>query len=371
MTDTDPTQLPPRRAPLMQRLRLPLMIAGPVFVLGFAAWFYVTGGRHQETEDAYVQSARVAISANVAGRVVELAVHDNQRVEQGDLLYRLDDAPLRISVDAADARLANARLEVEALKANWRQRRSEVASAREAFAFQQSESARQKRLLASSIASQAAVDRATHALDDARGALSSAEQRANAVLAQLGGDADIAPERHPSVRQAQAALDAAKLDLSYATVYAPVDGVVTRVERLQVGNYVAAHAPVFALVATDDVWVEANFKEDQLAHMQPGQEATIRIDSYPGRVFHGQVASLSPGTGSQFSLLPPENATGNWVKVVQRVPVRIELSADESEAQVALHAGLSANVEVDTRWQRHLFGASRSEPLPAVPTAQR
>jgi membrane fusion protein, multidrug efflux system len=362
------------RPSLLQRLRLPLMIGGPVLVLAIAAWFYVTGGRHQETEDAYVQAARVAVSGNVAGRVVELAVHDNQRVQAGDLLYRVDDAPLRIAVESAEARLAGARLEVEALKANYRQMRSEVASAREALRFQQSEAARQKRLLASNIASQSAVDRAMHALDDARGALASAEQRANAVLAQLGGEADIAPERHPSVRQAQAALDAAKLDLSYATVSAPMDGVVTRVERLQVGNYVAAHAPVFALVATHDVWIEANFKEDQLAHMQPGQEATIRIDSQPGRVFRGRVASVSPGTGSQFSLLPPENATGNWVKVVQRVPVRIEFAEDETaarDASLALHAGLSATVEVDTRWQRHLFRTSASEPEPVVPTASR
>jgi membrane fusion protein (multidrug efflux system) len=133
---------------------------------------------------------------------------------------------------------------------------------------------------------------------------------------------------------------------------------------LQVGNYVAAHVPVFALVATGNVWIEANFKEDQLAHMKPGQQARITIDSHPGQRFTGRVVSLSPGTGSQFSLLPPENATGNWVKVVQRVPVRIEL--ENADPQLALHAGLSASVDVDTRWQRRLFSAAGYAPVEAV-----
>jgi membrane fusion protein, multidrug efflux system len=174
---------------------------------------------------------------------------------------------------------------------------------------------------------------------------------------------------HPGVQAAQAALDRARLDLSYASVLAPADGVVTRVEALQVGNYVAAHTPVFALVSTGDVWIEANFKEDQLAHMRPGQEASVEIDSFPGRRFRGRLASVSPGTGSQFSMLPAENATGNWVKVVQRLPVRIELLP--ADRDVALHAGLSATVNVDTRWQRHLFRSAALEPPAPEALARR
>jgi membrane fusion protein (multidrug efflux system) len=361
------TESPPTPT-LLQRLRVPLMILGPLVVLVLALYFYFTGGRHQSTNDAYVQAARVAISSNVAGRVVEVAVRDNQPVRRGDLLYRLDDAPFGIAVREAQAQLAAATLQVDSLKANYRQRSSQTTAARQAFEFQESELARQRKLLSSGIASQAAVDRATHALDDARGALATAQQEASAVLAQLGGDANIAPAQHPGVQAAQAALDRARLDLSYASVLAPADGVVTRVEALQVGNYVAAHTPVFALVSTGDVWIEANFKEDQLAHMRPGQEASVEIDSYPGGRFRGRVASVSPGTGSQFSMLPAENATGNWVKVVQRLPVRIELLPTDRD--VALHAGLSATVDVDTRWQRHLFRSAALEP-PAPETLAR
>jgi membrane fusion protein (multidrug efflux system) len=160
--------------------------------------------------------------------------------------------------------------------------------------------------------------------------------------------------------QAQAALDRARLNLSYTTITAPSDGVVTRVEQLQVGSYIAASTPVFALVSTHDVWLEANFKEDQLGHMRAGQVANVRVDSYPGKTFKGKVVSVSPGTGSQFSMLPAENATGNWVKVVQRLPVRIEL--EQLDAAYPLHAGLSATVNVDTRYQRHLFSANEQLP---------
>ena len=185
-----------------------------------------------------------------------------------------------------------------------------------------------------------------------------AQQQIGAVVANLGGNPNIAPDKHPAVQQAQARLDRAKLDLSYTTIAAPSDGIVTRVDQLQVGSYIAASAPVFALVSTSDVWVEANFKEDQLTHMRVGQAATVKVDSYPGKSFAGKVASLSPGTGSQFSVLPPENATGNWVKVVQRLPVRVRL--DAVDPAFPLHAGLSADVSVDTQHRRHLFGAAEA-----------
>jgi membrane fusion protein, multidrug efflux system len=343
-----------------RRLRLPLMLLGPAIVVVVAAYLYLTGGRFEATDDAYVKTARVDISANVAGRVQELAVHDNQAVHKGDVLFRLDDAPFRIAVEEAGAQLAAARLQIEVLKANYRQRQSELASAQDTLAFQQHELERQQRLLGSGIASQVQVDRVSHARDEAATQVAGAQQQIGAVVASLGGNPNVAPDRHPTVQQAQALLDRAKLNLSYTVVTAPSDGIVTRVEQLQVGSYINASAPVFALMSTGDTWIEANFKEDQLTHMRVGQTARVEVDSYPGRTFDGKVASVSPGTGSQFSVLPPENATGNWVKVVQRLPVRVEL--EHLDPAFPLHGGLSANVSVDTRHQRHLFGSAEAIP---------
>src|ERR1700737_252442 len=336
-----------------QRLRLPLMIGGPVLAAIIASYFYLTGGRYEGTDDAYVQTASVAVSSNVAGRVQELGVRDNQTVRKGDVLFRLDDEPFRIAVEEAAAQLSSARLQ------------GEVESARETLAFQKHETDRQQRLLAAGISSQVQVDRAVHALDSVRTQLAAAEQQVSAVVANLGGDPNISPDRPPMVQHAQALLDRAKLNLSYTVIKAPSDGIVTRVEQLQAGTYISASAPVFALVVAGNIWIEANFKEDQLTHMRVGQPVNVHVDSYPGKKFEGTVASVSPGTGSQFSLLPPENATGNWVKVVQRLPVRIELR--QLDPEFPLHGGLSATVNVDTGHQRHLFGSGESRAVNAKP----
>jgi membrane fusion protein (multidrug efflux system) len=347
-----------------RKIRLPLMIGGPALAVIIAFVMYLSGGRYEHTDDAYVQTASVAISSNVAGRVQELDVHDNQSVHKGDVLFRLDDAPFRIAVEEASAQLASARLEVESLKASYRQRQAELASARETLTFQEREADRQQRLLTAGISSQLQVDRAVHALDGARTQLAAVQQQVSAVVASLGGNPDIEADRHPTVQHAQALLDRAKLNLSYTVIKAPSDGIVARVEQLQVGNYISASAPVFALVSTGDIWIEANFKEDQLAHMRAGQKASVHVDSYPGKTFEGTVVSVSPGTGSQFSVLPAENATGNWVKVVQRLPVRVELR--QLDPDFPLQGGLSAYVSVDTLHQRHLFGSDDRKPATAL-----
>src|ERR1700730_1570027 len=352
----------PARKKSLQRLRWPLMSLAAMAVLGGGAYFYIKGSRYQSTDDAYAQAATVSISANVAGRVSEIEVRDNELVQRGATLFKWDGARFRIAVSDAAARLADTRLQIESLKSTYRQRQVELRAARDTQSYAQQQYDRQTRLLASGIASQAQFDQAAHALDAARQQVANVQQQIGVALANLGGNPDIAPERHPLVAQAQAALDRAQLNLSYTVISAPTDGVVAKVEQLQVGDTIAASAPVFALVSTRDVWIEANFKEVQLARMRPGQAATIEIDRYPGRKFSAVVRSVSPGTGAQFSLLPPEDATGNWVKVVQRVPVRLELT--DVDAGFLLQAGLSADVTVDTH-SRDPKLAAATGPAPA------
>jgi membrane fusion protein, multidrug efflux system len=340
------------------RLRWLLMGGGIALAVVGTLWYYLATGRYVSTDDSSVQAAQTTISANVPGRVIELDVHDNQAVRHGEVLFRIDDRAFRIAVEEAQAKLASARMEIGAAKATYRHQLSEQNAARDTLAYQQQEYQRQQRLLASGISSRAQFEQVQHAVQLAQSQLTSAQQTAGSVLAMLGGNPDLPLDEHPVVMQAQAALDRANLDLSYTVIRAPDDGVVAKVEQLQVGDYINAATPVFGLVSSRDVWVEANFKEDDLTYMRAGQSAEIRIDAYPGRRFKAQVVSLSPGTGAQFSLLPPENATGNWVKVVQRVPVRLQLASGELTEATPLHAGLSAEVTVDTEHHRSLFGHS-------------
>ena len=337
----------------LARHRGVLMIGVPVLLLLAGLAVYAALARYESTDDAYVQAARVAISANISARVHDVRVHDNQFVHRGDVLFRLEDRRFLIAEQDAAARLAASRLQIGAMKALYRQKLADLKGTRDELAYQQREYARQKRLAASGIASGAQLDKAAQALQAAQQAVEAREQDAATVLANLGGDAGIAVDDHPLVRQAQAALDRARLNLSYTIVYAPIDGIVTKVDQLQPGDYVTAATPVFSLVSKTDVWIVANFKETALTHMRPGQTARIKIDAWPGHELTGKVSSMSPGTGSSFSLLPPENATGNWVKVVQRVPVRV--SIDDSHG-LPLHDGLSATVRIDTKYRPALLG---------------
>jgi len=323
---------------------VPLLLA----VAGLVTYF--SGGRYVSTDDAYIRAARVAVSADISGRVSGVPVKENQVVHRGDLLLRIDDRPFAIAAQEAKAQLEGMRLQVQAMKANYRQKQADLRAAETTLAYHQREYRRQKKLAVSGITSQAQLEKEEQLMRTAQQEVDARHQSVETALANLGGNSEIAVADHPSVQAAQAKLDQADLNLSYTRVTAPMDGVVTKVEQLQVGDYITKGAALFALVSTTDRWVEANFKETALAHMRPGQKASVEVDAHDGRRLTGTVVSLSPGTGSSFALLPPENATGNWVKIVQRVPVRIEL--DRSGANLALQSGLSVTAEIDTGYSR-------------------
>ncbi|HKW52302.1 MAG TPA: HlyD family secretion protein [Stellaceae bacterium] len=363
MTDTLRDRLRPAklgwRGLLRTRwLRLMLMLALPIAVVIAGTGWYLTSGRYVSTDDAYVQADTVAVSSDVAGRVVGIDVKDNQHVTAGQVLIRLDQRPFRAAAEQAKAQLASARLQVEGLRASYKQRQAELASAQDTLNYQQREFDRQQKLLSTGVTSQANFDQARNRLATARQQVASVQQQLAAVLASLGGNPDIATDDHPMVQQAQAQLDQAELNLSYTVIKAPADGVVTNVNKLPVGTFLNAAMPAFSLVETDRPWIEANYKETELTHMKAGDAATVTVDAYPGATFKARVASLSPGTGSVFSVLPPQNATGNWVKVVQRLPVRIEV--DNPDPNQPLRAGMSVTAEVDTGYRHHIVAAIES-----------
>ncbi|WP_312166055.1 HlyD family secretion protein [Phenylobacterium sp.] len=332
---------PPERT-LGQKLRLPLMVGAPALALLAVGYFVLTGGRFETTDNAYVQTARTAISPSIDGRVVEVDVRENQKVRKGDVLFKLDPADYQVAVAQAEAALAAARFDVESSQGVYAQRQADLAAAQERVAYTEREAVRQKGLAAAGVSPQAQADQAAHEAEQARRQVAVVRQQMASALADIGGRA-ASPDQHPKVLQAQAQLDRARLNLSYTTIVAPADGVVAKVEQIQVGNRVATAQPLFWLISGAP-WIEANFKEDQLAHMRIGQPATVKIDAYDHEL-KAHVASFSPGTGSSFALLPAENATGNWVKVVQRLPVRLALD----EAAPDLSGGLSATAKVDVR----------------------
>ncbi|HUK06568.1 MAG TPA: HlyD family secretion protein [Stellaceae bacterium] len=327
-------------------VRISLMASLPLVIVLAGTYYYLVSGRYVSTDDAYVQSDKVMLSSRVAGSVAEVDVHDNELVKAGQVLFKLDDRPYRYALEQARARLASQRLQVDALRASYREKLSDLKAAQETVDFMQRQFDRNKALAAKDFVPKAQFDSSLHDLQTSQEKVGAIQQQIANILASLGGNPDIPTDQHPLVLMAAAQAAQAELDLQYATITAPADGIVSKVDGLQVGQWLGVGSPAFALLSTH-VWVEANFKETDLTYMHPGDRATLTVDTYPGQVFEAHVDSISPGTGSEFSILPAQNATGNWVKVTQRVPVRVEIT--ETDSSMPLRAGMSATVEVDTR----------------------
>ncbi len=341
------------RVGLKRRLRPFLLALGPLVLIGGGGYFYLTGGRYVSTDDAYVRYNKVLISSDVAGRVKEQRVEENQAVRQGELLFALDDEPYRIALARAEGVLAASRFEVEAMRAAYRQKESTLRAGLASADFLQREYERQKRLAAQNVTSEAKVDEAQRSAEVAHQQMAAMQHDLAQALANLGGNSDLPVDQHPRVLQALAARDQAALDLRHTRILAPADGIVANLDP-RPGQYVTIGQAMCSLVESGSLYVEANLKETELTYVKPGDAAIVTVDTYPGRVWHANVTSIGAGTGSEFSILPAQNATGNWVKIVQRVPVRLHIAAGEDVA--ALRAGMSVDVEVDTRHQTSLAG---------------
>jgi membrane fusion protein (multidrug efflux system) len=351
-TDSGQNQAAPAR-PTRQRVRIGLFALLPVALL-VAGYLYVTGGQIVSTDNAYIQADHVGVSTDVSGLVASVDVKDNQHVVKGQVLFTLKPEPFQIALASARAQLGNVRNQILNLKASYNQALAEIDQAQIDLAYYQTNFQRQQTLVNVSAVSKTNFDDARHALDSTRQKITVAKARAQMVLAQLGGRIETPVEQQSTYLIAQAAVDEAQRNLDNSVVRASFDGIVTNVDSLQVGSYLQPPHSGISLVSDDRLWVAASPKETELTHMKPGQPVDIQVDSYPGVHWHGTVESISPASGSSFSLLPAQNTTGNWVKVVQRIPVRI--SIDDAGDKPPLRTGMSVEAEIDT-------GATRGLPF--------
>lgn len=344
---TAPQKAPPRKTP-----RKLLMAALPLLILAGGIWVWLDSGRYESTENAALQQARLSVASDLSGRVTDVYVADGRTVQSGAPLFRVDPQPYELALAQSDAALAQARLGVDQLRASYRQALAQQKIAQDNANYYSAELKRQQAITGRGAGTESALDAARHSANAALESLSGAQQAVQAALAALGGDPEIATNDHPSVRAAQVARDKAAYNLSLTTVKAPADGIIYKADSFKPGQFVTAGAALFSLVETGDIWVVANFKETQIGKMQTGQTATVAFDTFPGREFEAVIEAIGAGTGAEFSILPAQNATGNWVKVTQRVPVRLRF--DKDQALDGLRSGLSAEVTVDTRARTRL-----------------
>jgi membrane fusion protein (multidrug efflux system) len=338
--------------PKKSRLR-PLMFALLPLVLIIGAYWYITGGQVVSMDDAYVEADKVGVSTDVPGIVAEVGVTENQHVQAGQILYRLDDLQLRLALARAEAQIGTVRDALNALKANYRDVQSQIEQAQNDINYFDTEFHRQQDLLAAHVASQSTFDTARRSLQNAQQKLASLNQQLGAIAANLDDDPTGAVESKPRYLDAVAQRDEAARQLAHTVVKAPFAGIVTNVPSIAPGKYLQASVTAFYLVAADHVWVVANPKETELTYVRTGQSASVMVDTYPDTQWSGSVESISPAAAQEFSLLPAQNTSGNWVKVVQRIPVRVRIDTNDKSLP-PLRPGMSVEVDVDTGHSRGL-----------------
>jgi membrane fusion protein, multidrug efflux system len=340
------------RRPHRRSIRWAMFALLPLALIGGAYW-YVTGGQVMSTDDAYVNAETVGISTDVSGIVQQVDVTENQRVDRGQVLYRLDPRQFQIALDNAKANLAETALTIAAMKQDYLRMLSDVTAQQAQVALDQATYGRNASLVSTGAVSKATYDQARFTLEAGKGKLESLRQQAAVQLAKLDGNPNIPVTQDPQYLQAKAQVDEAQRQLDDSVVKAPFVGIVTQVPAITPGKYLAASTTAFYLVDMAHVWVDATPKETELTYARPGQPVTVTVDTYPDAVWHGVVASVSPAAAQQFALLPAQNTSGNWVKVVQRIPIRVRVDTSDKDLS-PLRAGMSVEVDVDTGHARGL-----------------
>jgi membrane fusion protein (multidrug efflux system) len=339
---------------LRARLRLILLVIVPLLALLAALEFYLAGGRTVSTDNAYVGAQKVLLTPDISGKIASVRVKEGERVAAGDVLFEIDPMPFRLAVSQAQGKLDSVRTDFNNMKSNLKSLDTLVDLAQQNVALKQKDVERKATLLAKSSGAQADLDNSMSATVTARLQAQLAVQQQSSTLNALLGNPDLPIEQYPPYQQASAVLEQAERDLNHTTLKAPIGGTATQVDNIQLGRFVTAGTPIFAVIDDRTPWVDANPKETDLTHVRVGQKVAINVDTFPDVTFHGTVSSISPGTGAQFAILPPQNAIGNWVKVVQRVPVRIAF--DPGQDLTLLRAGMSVTVDIDTGQRRSLWG---------------
>ncbi len=329
-----------------------LMILGIAAVIAGVGTFWLLGGRYVTIDDAYVRAAKEALSTDVSGIVMEVPVKEGQLVHKGQVLMRLDPRQFEIALAGAKANLNGVALALAAAKLDYQRMLKDAEAKQQQVSLDQTNYERMASLVKSGGVTRAEYDNARFQLAADQQALAALRVQAEMQLAKLGGDANADVHVLPDYLAAHAKVDEAQRELDHTVIYAPYEGIVTQVDTIQRGMYLAASQSAFGIVSTEDVWIEANPKETELTWVKPGDKVSITVDTYPGRVWEGRVQSIAPNSGSEFSILPAQNTSGNWVKVVQRIPVRIAVERKDDER--VLRAGMSVEAEIDTRHRRTL-----------------